>query len=1033
MGRITSSVGLITGIPIEDTVNQLLSLSARPRDLLIGRTEQLQEQQVAITELTASVIGIQLSIQGLRSDALFDDTTVTSSDDTVLATIVTGTPPVGTFGFTPIRRAQSHQLLSTGFADKDTALGAGDVSIRFGGFVDRGILLDELNGGAGVARGKIRITDRTGTSEVIDLRFAQTIDDVVRTINSAANIDVTASTDGDGLKLVDGTSAGQVSSNLKVQDFGLASTASDLGIGGIDTALAEASGQDIVRLYDNLQLSRLNDGNNVNFKHGVADLQVDLQDGSSLQIEFFAQTKGVTQSSGTTTAANGADAEVAFTSVGTGESFDDYTITFVDDENITVGNETVEIDTSAKTLKFSIDDGNTRAFHVINALNNDATASQHFTAANSAGGNGSGLVDVADTATTSGGAIAYANESTIGDVLNTINAADPAKLQAQINASGDGIELVDLTAGASQFSVTSLFNGSVAEDLGLTTTAVNGVITGERRYSGLNTVLLDSLGGGNGLGQLGALSLTDRSGAAANVDLSSAATLHDVIDAVNTAGIGISARVNDARNGILLEDTSGGTGNLVVANGDATNTADKLLIATNAAVARADSGSLDLRTFNETLKLDSLNRGAGIDDGSFLITDTNGQVGAINFAVSTPESVGDVIDLINGLAIGVQARINDTGDGILLLDTAGGSGDLTVADVGSGTAAADLKIDGTSVQVSINGTPTKVIDGSTTATVSLAATDTLEDLVSKINALDADVSASIFNSGSGGTPFRLTLASQITGSSGELLVDATQVGIGFQETAQAQDALVVLGSPDAEVVGALATSSTNEFDGLIDGVTVAINDTSTEEITVTVEQSSAAVVSQLKLFADQYNQLRDRIEELSFFNETDNTVGILFGSSEVLRIESALADALTSRYFGVGSIQSYEELGLRLDTKGKLEFNEQEFRDKIASDAAAVEQFFTQAELGAATKLYNAVEQLAGAENSLLVARAEALQFNINSNQQRILDFNESLEQERESLFLQFFRLEETIGRLQNNLSALSQIQVIPPLLSTNS
>ena len=41
MTRIQSSVGLITGIPIEETVNKLMAIAARPRDLLDG------SQQVA--------------------------------------------------------------------------------------------------------------------------------------------------------------------------------------------------------------------------------------------------------------------------------------------------------------------------------------------------------------------------------------------------------------------------------------------------------------------------------------------------------------------------------------------------------------------------------------------------------------------------------------------------------------------------------------------------------------------------------------------------------------------------------------------------------------------------------------------------------------------------------------------------------------------------------------------------------------------------------------------------------------------------
>ncbi|MBI2477605.1 MAG: flagellar filament capping protein FliD, partial [Planctomycetia bacterium] len=573
-------------------------------------------------------------------------------------------------------------------------------------------------------------------------------------------------------------------------------------------------------------------------------------------------------------------------------------------------------------------------------------------------------------------------------------------------------------------------DGAAADDLGLTTTAAAGVITGKRRIAGLKTVLLDSLGGGDGLGTLGILGFTNRAGVSASVNLSSAETLQDVIDGIHAAGIGVTARVNDARNGIRLTDTSGGSSNLVIANGDTTNTADLLRIATDDAVSTVNSGSLDLQTFNENIALSSLNGGNGVGKGSFLITDTNGQVGAVNLTVLAATNAGDAIDAINALAIGVAARINDTGDGILLLDTAGGTGDLVVADVGNGKVAANLKLAGTGVQVDINGTPTKVIDGSTALKVTLNASDTLDDLVTKINALDAGISASIFNSGAGATPFRLSLVSQVTGQAGELRVDASQLGVGFQQIVAAQDALVLVGSANSPTAGALAASSTNEFNSLVEGLQIDIEGTSTEEVTINVQQTSNAVKKQLQLFADQYNALREKITGLTFFDEADNSVGVLFGSSEILRVQNDLANVITGRFFGTGSIASLAELGLRMDDKGKLNFNEAKFDDRYAQNPDDVERFFTQADSGAATKLFNTLERLSGVGDSVLVSRARAIQINIESNTQRISDLTKALDKERERLLTTFYRLEETIGKLQSNLSALGQIQAIPPLTS---
>ena len=112
MSGIQSSIGVITGIPIQDTVDQLIAISARPRDLLVSRTAQLKQQQVAITELTALVIGVQLASDNLGKSEIFDAVNVSSTNVGLVSTQVTGTPTKGSFAFRSIRQAQSHQLLS---------------------------------------------------------------------------------------------------------------------------------------------------------------------------------------------------------------------------------------------------------------------------------------------------------------------------------------------------------------------------------------------------------------------------------------------------------------------------------------------------------------------------------------------------------------------------------------------------------------------------------------------------------------------------------------------------------------------------------------------------------------------------------------------------------------------------------------------------------------------------------------------------------------------------------------------------------
>ena len=907
MGRIQSNVGLATGFPIQSTVDQLVALSARPRDLLVSRNTSLQEHQLALNQISGLVLGVQTALTRLDSEQPFHEKTVSSQDVTLLDATISGDPIPGSYQFTPVRQAQSHRLISSGFAAIDEPIGEGTVSLGFGGFVDEGVLLDDLNGGDGVRRGRLRITDRSGASQVIDLRFALTVDDVLDAINNSDAINVTAETDGDAFRIIDHT--GQEVANLMVQAFGADATAADLGLADVDASDRQATGQDVLSLHDRARLAALNDGNGVALRREQPDLAITFRDGTAaLQLD----------------------------------------------------------------------------------LDPDATA-------------------------------------TIGDLVDAVNAADPARLQAQLSDDGDRLVLTDLTTGAGTFSVSSTEGGRAAEDLGLTGTAVDGEITGRRLQAGLKTTLIDRLGGGAGL-ELGLLHMQDRTGSVATIVLTGAETLDDVINEINHAGIGLTAEINHERNGILVTDTTAGTRDLRIANVGGTHTADALGITTDQATSSVHGASLNRQTVSHNTALDALHGGQGIPSGSFLITDSAGQSSAINLTVLDAETVGDVIDAVNQLGIGVTASINDTGDGIRLTDTAAGSGTLLVEDVGRGLAAASLRIAGEATTVDIEGTPTQIIDGATTATIDITAEDTLEDLVEKINALGAGVKASVLNVGSGATPYRLSLASEATGRSSQMMIDADQIDMDLQENSTGQDGLLLLGTADSQGAGILLSSPTNTFDQVIDGLELSLNGTSVDPVTMEVSTTDEKAISALDGFVKKYNALRDRLDELTFFDDVENTTGILFGTSEALRIESGFTQLLSGRFSGVGSVKWLEELGISLTGDGHLSFDEGAYQSAFAEDPEAVEELFTHEDLGVVAKFTALIDRLTGEQNSLLTARTDALQQTIDNNFSRIEGMNERLERERNRLLMQFIAMEEAVAKMQNDLNAVSAISALPPL-----
>lgn len=916
MGRIQTNIGLVTGVPIGDTVDALMKLAARPRDLLVKRTQVLQNEQLAVTELSVLLLKMKYVTDSLGKADLYDQRKAVSSDPDTLSATVTGEPPKGTYQFTPLRTAQGQQFLSSKFRNDTDPLGGGKLTFRFGDNVARSVPLELFGGGQGVAGGRIRITDRSGASAEIDLATVQTVEDVLQAINGNYAIDVTAVASGDRLRLIDNT--GQAVANLRVQEVGGGTTAASLGLAGIDVAADVANGLDVIRLYEQIDLNLLNDGSGLHTAHALADVQYELRDGTTGTIDLSPIIPG--------------------------------------------GSEVDE-------------------------------------------------------------------EVTLADVLEVINAADPGKLKVEISASGDGLVLTDLTSGTGSFRVETLNGSEALGDLGLDGPAVGGVINGRRILAGTGMVLLSSLGGGKGLRPLGSLDLTDRNGISATVDLSGAETLEEVIDAVNAAGPGIVARVNQARNGIELVDTTGASaGRLIVTNADATATADKLGIAVNDDVLSVNSGDLHLQVVAYNTKLSALNGGAGVARSSFTIVDSLGKRATLNLANQDLETVGDLIRKINWLGLNVMAELNSTGDGILIRDTNHGPEPLRIEE-GYGTTAADLHLLGPAVEVDYGGEPTQVIDGSSTYTIELDPTDSLEDLRQAINDLGVGVGAMLLSDGSS-TPLRLALISERTGEAGELVIDTSQMGFSLQETVRAQDALLVFG-PAGAGTNVLISSSSNTFSSVLPGVDLQIKRSSASPVTVTVSTNDVDLVANVQTMVDNYNALRSKLKTVTAYDPEADARSILTGDHVALRLDSDLSYLLSGPFAAAGSIRSLAEVGVSLNENGKLTFDASKLKAKYAADPKAIEEFFTTDEFGVSAKFERLLEGLGGEGTSLLSQRIETLKNKIDKNQERVDFMEERLSVQRERLLLQFYRMEAAIGKMQTSLSALEMIQPLSALSSS--
>ncbi len=206
---------------------------------------------------------------------------------------------------------------------------------------------------------------------------------------------------------------------------------------------------------------------------------------------------------------------------------------------------------------------------------------------------------------------------------------------------------------------------------------------------------------------------------------------------------------------------------------------------------------------------------------------------------------------------------------------------------------------------------------------------------------------------------------------------------------------------------------------------LTLKELSDSPITVTVQDDSSKVTTAAKTFVDQYNQLVDQLDSLTLFNADTDEVGLLFGSSEALRIRNGYTRLLSGSIVGSGEFRSIGQVGLRFNEQGKLDLDSGKLADAIESNQGAVEAFFATDETGLIDRLSTLADRIAGESNGMLINRSQTLSSQIDFNDQRITDMNTRLEKERERLLKQFYATEEAIAKIQSNQSAINQIERI--------
>ena len=155
-----SSVGLGSGINVEDTVAKLVAFEQRPIQALQTKATAINSQMSAFSQLKSQISNLQTQVAKLSSLETWQGRVLSSSNAATVTGTATSKAALGTYDV-KVSQIASAQTIASGVVAKDDALGEGTLTITLGEWDGATLKANEVNGLPATVSVKITAEDDT--------------------------------------------------------------------------------------------------------------------------------------------------------------------------------------------------------------------------------------------------------------------------------------------------------------------------------------------------------------------------------------------------------------------------------------------------------------------------------------------------------------------------------------------------------------------------------------------------------------------------------------------------------------------------------------------------------------------------------------------------------------------------------------------------------------------------------------------------------------------------------------------------------
>jgi flagellar hook-associated protein 2 len=301
--------------------------------------------------------------------------------------------------------------------------------------------------------------------------------------------------------------------------------------------------------------------------------------------------------------------------------------------------------------------------------------------------------------------------------------------------------------------------------------------------------------------------------------------------------------------------------------------------------------------------------------------------------------------------------------------------------------------------------------------IQISGADTIDDVIGKINGAGQRVQASAFYDGQS---YRIQLRGMDTGAANALNITELGTSFGFDVAAN-----TVQKAQDAEVKldGFTIKSATNQVTGAIRGVTLALTNTSTDPISVSIDSDPDSLKTKLNALVDAYNGVVGKVKDLAGTASAKPKDDLLAGDSTLRSIVTRLSSALQTVVAGNGNYSTLGSVGLSVDRSGKLTLDSGKFDKAMAADSAGVTKLLSGSDGGAKGVMdivSSSVDDFTRLGSGRLVTRSEALTATTKRLQKRIDSEETRINRYADQLRKQFTQMDTAVANYKNQSTYLT-------------